>query len=342
MPAYNHARYLAAAIRSVQAQSFSTWELVICDDGSSDESAALAGSFAEADRRIRVITTSHVGEAAALGTAYAASRGQVVALLNDDDLFATNKLETCANALRRPRTGLVIHRLDAIDDGGQWLASIPPFSRLAGGWLGPSIQRAGTMWAPQLSSGLCFRRELADFVFPIPSGVADDTFICNILPLLTETAALEASLGSYRRHTGQFTHREAVGREMFVETLEEYFAVVESVNARLAAKGVAGVALSAGRSLTVRQMQFLLELTEVDAIHLGSVRPLAHLCLDLFRDPYAYPSVTRRTLQVAMLIFAWVIPRREREALFNLAMGDTLLKRSLSRRARSFLGRQRA
>lgn len=57
MPAYNAEKYLPEAIRSVQAQTYSDWELVICDDCSKDNTYQIALDFAQDDARIKVIKT---------------------------------------------------------------------------------------------------------------------------------------------------------------------------------------------------------------------------------------------------------------------------------------------
>ena len=69
-PAYNAGRYLADTIRSVQRQTYPRWEMLIVDDCSTDETYAVACSFAEADSRIRVLRhEKNGGVAAARNTA---------------------------------------------------------------------------------------------------------------------------------------------------------------------------------------------------------------------------------------------------------------------------------
>ena len=65
IPAYNSGRHLADTLRSVQAQTLMSWELVVYDDGSTDETVALTEQFAAADPRIRVVRGSNGGVAAA-------------------------------------------------------------------------------------------------------------------------------------------------------------------------------------------------------------------------------------------------------------------------------------
>lgn len=93
-PAFNAAWIVGEAIRSVQSQTFTDWELVIVDDCSTDSTAAVIGQFASSDERIRLLRqTVNSGPAGARNAALAASRGRFVAFLDSDDLWLPRKLE---------------------------------------------------------------------------------------------------------------------------------------------------------------------------------------------------------------------------------------------------------
>jgi len=94
MPAYNAERYVARAIESVFAQSFSDWELVIVDDGSTDRTAAIAASYQDA--RIIVVHKVNGGEASARNVALGAMHGEYVAFLDADDEWLPGHLATAA------------------------------------------------------------------------------------------------------------------------------------------------------------------------------------------------------------------------------------------------------
>src|SRR4051794_41934316 len=83
-PAYNAARYLPETVGSVLRQTFSALELVIVDDGSTDDTLAVARRLAATDIRIRVIATPNGGPAAAPNAAVRSARGEFVALLHSD------------------------------------------------------------------------------------------------------------------------------------------------------------------------------------------------------------------------------------------------------------------
>lgn len=92
IPFYNAASFLGAAIESVQAQTFGDWSLVLVDDGSSDESLAIAQSWA-ADPRVIVVSQNHAGIGAALNAGQSLASGPYFCWLDADDLWLPSKLE---------------------------------------------------------------------------------------------------------------------------------------------------------------------------------------------------------------------------------------------------------
>ena len=90
MPVYNVEAYIADAIQSVLDQSFTDFELIIVDDGGTDNSIAIAQSFD--DDRIRIIHQANRGLAGARNTGIFSARAPLIALLDSDDLYHKDKL----------------------------------------------------------------------------------------------------------------------------------------------------------------------------------------------------------------------------------------------------------
>ncbi|MDB6084521.1 MAG: b-glycosyltransferase-like protein, partial [Gammaproteobacteria bacterium] len=90
MPLYNHAPYVAAAVESVLAQSFGEFELVVCNDGSTDDSLEVVGGFT--DPRIRLIDKPNAGTVSALNACLLVAQGRYICWLSSDDLLARDKL----------------------------------------------------------------------------------------------------------------------------------------------------------------------------------------------------------------------------------------------------------
>lgn len=117
MPAYNAAAYIGVAVESVLAQTYPHWELVLVNDGSTDETAVIAASYQ--DQRIRLIHQENGGEAAARNTALRHMRGELLAFLDADDLYKPHHLETAvAYLLHHPQHPSVYTDGHYIDQDG--------------------------------------------------------------------------------------------------------------------------------------------------------------------------------------------------------------------------------
>lgn len=103
-PAYNHEKYIADCIRSVQAQTFGNWEMIIIDDGSTDATFAIAQQYAAADSRIKAFTQQNVGIfrlAESYNFALGKSEGKYIAILECDDTWLPVKLAKQVEALEK-------------------------------------------------------------------------------------------------------------------------------------------------------------------------------------------------------------------------------------------------
>jgi glycosyltransferase involved in cell wall biosynthesis len=96
VPAYNASATIAEAVGSAVDQGYEPMEVIVVDDGSSDDTGAIAESLGGA---VRVLRIPHQGRAAARNTALRASRGELIALLDADDVWLPGKLERQASVM---------------------------------------------------------------------------------------------------------------------------------------------------------------------------------------------------------------------------------------------------
>lgn len=92
IPTYNAPHFLLETVQTVLDQTFADFEVVIVNDGSTDDTAERLGPLVERDRRVRVITQENAGIGAARNRGIDESRGKYVALLDHDDLWMPGKL----------------------------------------------------------------------------------------------------------------------------------------------------------------------------------------------------------------------------------------------------------
>ncbi len=117
MPAYNVSPFIEDSIRSVLAQTWTDFELIVVDDGSTDESAALAEAFE--DPRINVIRQGNRGLAGARNTGIETARAPVIAFLDSDDLWMPTKLEAhMAHLAANSEVGVSFDPARMMDDKG--------------------------------------------------------------------------------------------------------------------------------------------------------------------------------------------------------------------------------
>jgi len=94
IPIYNAERYLSETIESVMAQTYSDWEIVAVDDGSTDKTPEILKDHEKKlSKKLCVITQKNSGVSIARNTAIAAARGEYIAFLDHDDLWLPEKLE---------------------------------------------------------------------------------------------------------------------------------------------------------------------------------------------------------------------------------------------------------
>lgn len=204
MPAYNTAPYIGASIASVRAQTFRDFELLVVDDGSPDDSAAIAERFTREDPRIRVLRQVNRGVSSARNHALRVATAPIIAFLDSDDLWAPEYLAAQLAILdARPEIDIVT--------GNAWFLG----SRLDGRPARPSPDRRP---APDLASILgdeaavfimtVFRRRVHETI-----GEFDEEFRTNEDYDYWVRASLagfrfarnDRPLGWYRRRDGSLT-----------------------------------------------------------------------------------------------------------------------------------------
>jgi len=126
IPTYNRAALLPRAVRSVIAQSFTDWELIIVDDGSTDDTRpVLSGFTSRLGSRLVVIHHANAGSSAARNRGIDAARGRFVAFLDSDDEYRPNKLARQLDLFRRcPQVGLTYSDYAYVDLEGRHRQSV--------------------------------------------------------------------------------------------------------------------------------------------------------------------------------------------------------------------------
>ncbi|HEY3835494.1 MAG TPA: glycosyltransferase family A protein [Bryobacteraceae bacterium] len=265
IPVYNYERFVGATIESALRQTYENFEVIVCDDGSSDNSLSIAREYGRADARIRVIEKANGGQASALNAAFAQARGEIICILDADDVFIADKLARLADYYRdHPEVGVVVHSMILLDQNGKRADTIPFLSKFEQGWIGDKLIRRGGRWRFMPSSALSFRRELGSYWFPIPEErfrVNAEAYVFTILPLFTCVGYIREALSYYRMHdsnmSGEFSFTASTLRYR-----EQCMRIPnDAVNERLESLGYQQ-RLDLGRNLDYAMIRFKLYMIE--------------------------------------------------------------------------------
>ena len=108
IPTYNCEDALSNSIESILNQTYPDWELILIDDGSTDDSLSICQAYAAKDNRIRVIHQENAGQGAARNNGIGAATGDYIVFCDADDYYEIQALETFADAGRENNPDLII------------------------------------------------------------------------------------------------------------------------------------------------------------------------------------------------------------------------------------------
>jgi len=117
MTTYNHEKYIGDAIQSCLTQSFEDFELVIVNDGSTDQTDEIIRKFN--DDRIIYISQNNQGPSAAFNRAILASKGKYLVCFDGDDICYPNRLERQYEFISQSNSEVIFSQVDFIDDDGE-------------------------------------------------------------------------------------------------------------------------------------------------------------------------------------------------------------------------------
>lgn len=200
---HNYGRFLRDAVDSALAQSHPRLEVVVVDDGSTDDSRAILAGYGD---RLVVVLQENGGHAAAINAGVARCRGELVALLDSDDVFAPGKIARVARTYRRhPRAVLLHHRLRTIDAAGAPRGLAWPRDVWSGD-VRARVTRAGGFWPRPTTSAMTFTRAFLDRVLPMRAGSEPgratwpDAYAGDLAPFFGEIVGIPEALSYYRVH----------------------------------------------------------------------------------------------------------------------------------------------
>jgi glycosyltransferase involved in cell wall biosynthesis len=170
MPAYNHERYVVPALDSVLAQTHGNLEIIVIDDGSRDATATILDEYAARCRThaVTVVHQANAGAHAAINHGLALASGDVVAVMNSDDLYAPTRLERVLGEMERRGAAFGFSNTRFIDDDGNDCDANDAYVRQLRKAIAEALKAPDLLYVLILSNismstgNFVFRRELAE------------------------------------------------------------------------------------------------------------------------------------------------------------------------------------
>jgi glycosyltransferase involved in cell wall biosynthesis len=197
---YNYGRFVGQAIESALNQTYAHVEVIVVDDGSTDNSREVVGSYSD---RITSVFKANGGQASAFNAGFRVSRGEVIVFLDSDDMLAPQAAEEVVRAWQ-PGTAKAQYVLEHIDAEGRRLGAIVPYDpgMMPNGDARTLILSSGGYAGPP-TSGNAFSRRVLERLMPLPEREwrqAADTSLGILAPFFGDVVSLKRIFGFYRVH----------------------------------------------------------------------------------------------------------------------------------------------
>ena len=124
LPLFNHAQYIASSLQSVLTQTSPVDEIILIDDGSTDDGFRIAQKILGNDSRATLFSQDNLGADKALNRGIEESKCEFIAVLNTDDLFVPAKIERCREIIKQhPEIDFISGNIGVISETGEQLSS---------------------------------------------------------------------------------------------------------------------------------------------------------------------------------------------------------------------------
>jgi hypothetical protein len=202
---YNYAQYVGEAIESALAQTFPNVEVIVVDDGSRDDSPAVIARYAG---RVTPLYKVNGGQASALNAAFPLSRGNIILILDSDDVLDAQAVARVVEAWS-PSVAKAQFRLRAVDAARRSLGYLVPLEPYALGKELELLRSCGEYPSPPCS-GNAFARQVLEQAMPVPEKCWNDAYLVALAPFVGSVVYIEEALGEYRLH-GKNIHLSVQG-----------------------------------------------------------------------------------------------------------------------------------
>ena len=295
---YNYELYLREAIDSALNQTYPNTEVIVVDDGSTDNSREIIESY---KNKIIPIYKENGGQASAFNAGFAVSQGKIICFLDSDDVWLPQKVEKVVEAFNSyPDAGVTYHKVHNIDavgtpTGKPW----PPYKPIRGD-ISSRVARTGGWWPFPPTTALSFSRKYMCKVMNIPEQdykICADAYLADLAPFFGEVVGIDQVLSYYRYHgANMWSNPVGVPKDVKeMRVLKDHECRVSRLNRELERIGI----------------ELKLSLTDhwpyqLQKYKLGKKESLIYLSLLALRNPWEHRLVSK--LKSVMLL--WIQRRK--------------------------------
>ena len=205
MATYNGAKYIREQIESIQRQTIQDFELVICDDCSTDDTCDIIHQFQQGDNRIRLIKNEHsLGFKNNFLRAISLCKGECIALSDQDDVWYDDHLSTLYTAIQNSGKSLAVGDADMVD------SELHPLGLTNFHWMSFDRRNANEMemvdsialWRGMLTGmNMMFTRQLYNMILKMPEDcLYHDVWISLLACFFGGVIIVDKPISAYRRH----------------------------------------------------------------------------------------------------------------------------------------------
>jgi glycosyltransferase involved in cell wall biosynthesis len=323
---YNYARYIGETLESVLGQTYPHFEAIVCDDGSSDNSCEVITTYLQKDPRIKLIRKQNGGIATALNAAYRESQGEIVCILDADDLWMPTKLQNVVEKFKsNSKCGFVIHNVIEIDGQGKNIKPTPLMQQLASGWMAPDVlDNGGFIENIPPASALSIRREVAELIFPINETMKRhvDGLIIFLALLVVEVRAIPEVLSKFRLHGANTTSVAAIT----ADSLGRSIAALELVHQQQ--KQLLEKIYGAAIAEKLKDLHYSLAMCQYRYLYARLKGLPSKQCREVHQHLISHPQFGKEFswFKPHRWLFQWDLPDGLFKLLFNQVYGTSPLK----------------
>ena len=201
---YNYAHFLPQAIESALGQTYAHKEVIVVDDGSTDDSRRIIAGFGE---QITAVLKDNEGQASTFNAGFERSRGEIVVYLDADDLLMPQAVERAVELFDNEHVVKVHWPLWEMDAEGKNLRNIHRGSLIEGDFRDEFIRRGPISLPQSPTSGNAWARWFLKQVMPLPEHEdkhGADGFLKKLCPIFGEIRRIEEPQGYYRIHPSNY------------------------------------------------------------------------------------------------------------------------------------------